>query len=148
MSTIRASPLLGRLVDLDVLDNEIIGVQALAISIGLSILQQALQELSGLDGPAGLAHTELLAYSPISMCILPIYASSHVDNNATSKSMVLASLACYVPCAVRPVLPAYRLIGTASLWCWTLSRYARARWSFQPLIAWAVSRVFLKEQRR
>lgn len=52
------------------------------------------------------------------------------------------------PWAVRPVLPPYRLIGTASLWLMTFSRKARARCSFIPLMAWAVSRVFLKLTRR
>ena len=61
MSTIRASPLLRRLVDLDVLDDEVVGVETLAVGIGLGVLQQALEELGGLDGPAGLAHAELLA---------------------------------------------------------------------------------------
>ena len=61
VGTVRASPLLGRLVDLDMLDDEVVRVQALAIGIGLGVLQQALEELGGLDGPAGLAHTELLA---------------------------------------------------------------------------------------
>jgi hypothetical protein len=49
---------------------------------------------------------------------------------------------------VRPVLPAYRRIGTASLCSLTFSRNCRARSSFQPLMAWAVSRVFLNETRR
>lgn len=53
-----------------------------------------------------------------------------------------------VPCAVRPVLPAYLLIGIASFNSCTFSRYFRARSNFQPLIACAVSRVFLNETRR
>lgn len=39
-------------------------------------------------------------------------------------------------------------MGTASFFSVTLLRKAMARWSFQPLIAWAVSLVFLKETRR
>ncbi len=53
-----------------------------------------------------------------------------------------------VPCAARPVPPAYLLIGTASLCSWTFSRNLTARCNFHPLIAWAVSRVFLKETRK
>lgn len=68
-----------------------------------------------------------------------LHASSHVAEVA---------FAPYVPWAVRPVLPAYLLMGTASTWPLTFSRYARARVSFQPLMAWAVSRVFLYETRR
>ena len=39
MSTICASPLLGRLVDLDVLDDEVVGIETLAIGIRLGILE-------------------------------------------------------------------------------------------------------------
>jgi hypothetical protein len=39
-------------------------------------------------------------------------------------------------------------MGTASFFSMTFSRKVWARWSFQPLIAWAVSRVFLNETRR
>ena len=70
MSTIRASPLLGRLVDLDVLDNEVVGIETLGIGIGLCVLEQRLQELCRLHRPASLRDTELLAYTqqnPISM---------------------------------------------------------------------------------
>ena len=61
MSTIRASPLLRRLVDLDVLDDEVVGIETLGIGIGLGILQQRLQELRRFHGPASLRDTELLA---------------------------------------------------------------------------------------
>lgn len=61
MSTVCASPLLGRLVDLDVLDNQVAGVQALGVGVGLGVLEQTEEELGGLDGPASLADAELLA---------------------------------------------------------------------------------------
>ena len=95
MSTVRPPPLLGRLVDLDVLDDQVAGVQTLGIRVGLGVLEQAEQELGGLDGPAGFADTELLAYSspkPISMCILN-YASSHMAMLCLSQSKTT----CYVP---------------------------------------------------
>jgi hypothetical protein len=44
--------------------------------------------------------------------------------------------------------PAYRRNGTASFFSLTFSRNVTARPSFQPLMAWAVSRVFLNETRR
>ena len=40
MSTVRASPLLRRLVDLDMLDNQIPRIKTLRIRIRLSILEQ------------------------------------------------------------------------------------------------------------
>lgn len=61
VSTVCASPLLRRLVDLDVLDDQVAGVEALGIGVGLGVLEQAEQELGRLDGPAGLADAELLA---------------------------------------------------------------------------------------
>jgi len=62
VSAVRASPLLRRLVDLDVLDDQVAGIQTLGIRVRLGVLQQAEQELSRLDGPAGPADAKLLAY--------------------------------------------------------------------------------------
>lgn len=61
MGTVCASALLGSLVDLDVLDNEGTGVEALGISVGLSVAEEDEDVLGGLGGPAGTGHTELLA---------------------------------------------------------------------------------------
>lgn len=63
MGTVCPSSLLGGLVDLDVLDNEGTGVEALGVGVGLSVLQETEQELGGLDGPSSTGDTELLAYS-------------------------------------------------------------------------------------
>ena len=61
MSAVGTSALVGGLVDLDVLDDEVAGVKTLGIGVGLSVLEQRKEELGGLDGPAGLANAELLA---------------------------------------------------------------------------------------
>ena len=61
MGTVCASPLLGGLVDLDVLDDQVAGIETLGVGVGLSVLEQTEKELGGLDGPAGLGDTELLA---------------------------------------------------------------------------------------
>lgn len=61
MSTVSAAATLGGLVDLDALDDQGAGVETLAIGVGLSVLEQINDVLSGLDGPAGLGDTELLA---------------------------------------------------------------------------------------
>jgi hypothetical protein len=61
VSTVCASPLLGRLVDLDVLDDQAAGVETFGVGVGLSVLEETEDELGGLDGPAGLGDTELLA---------------------------------------------------------------------------------------
>ena len=52
--TVRASPLLGCLVDLDVLDDQVGGIKTLGIGIGLCVLEEREQELGGLDWPSGL----------------------------------------------------------------------------------------------
>ena len=61
VSTVCPSALLGCLVDLDVLDNQVAGVKTLGIGVGLSVPEEAKDEVGGLDGPAGLGDTELLA---------------------------------------------------------------------------------------
>lgn len=61
MGTVGAAAALGSLVDLDVLDNKVASVETLAISVGLGVLQEINEELGGLDGPASLADTPLLA---------------------------------------------------------------------------------------
>jgi hypothetical protein len=62
VGTVSAPSLLGRLVDLDVLDDQVAGVQTLGVGVGLGVLEEADEDLSGLDGPAGLGDTESLAY--------------------------------------------------------------------------------------
>ena len=61
MGTVCPSPLLGGLVDLDVLDDQVTGVKTLGVGVGLGVLEEAEEELGGLGGPAGLGDTELLA---------------------------------------------------------------------------------------
>ena len=60
MGTVSAAAALGSLVDLDALDNQVAGVEALGVGVGLGVLQEVNEELGGLDGPAGLADTPLL----------------------------------------------------------------------------------------
>lgn len=61
MGTVCSSTLLGSLVDLDVLDDQVAGIQTLGISVGLSILEQTEQELGRLDGPSCAGDTPLLS---------------------------------------------------------------------------------------
>lgn len=62
MGTVCPAALLGRLVDLDVLDNQVGGVEALGVGVGLGVLEEREEELSALHGPAGLGDTESLAF--------------------------------------------------------------------------------------
>ena len=61
MGTVSAPALLGGLVDLDVLDDQVGGVETLGVGVGLSVLEETEKDLGGLDGPAGLGDTESLA---------------------------------------------------------------------------------------
>jgi hypothetical protein len=59
-----AAALLGGLVDLDVLDDQVAGVETLGVGVGLSVLEETEEELGRLDGPAGARDTPLLACLP------------------------------------------------------------------------------------
>ena len=61
MGTIRPSSLLGRLVDLDVLDDEVGGVEALCVGVRFGVFEQVEEVGGGLLGPAGFADAELFA---------------------------------------------------------------------------------------
>ena len=62
MGTVSPPALLGGLVDLDVLDDQVAGIETLGIGVGLGVLEETEQVLSGLDGPSSLRDTKLLAY--------------------------------------------------------------------------------------
>ena len=71
MGTVCASPLLGCLVDLDVLDDQVAGVETLGVGVGLGVLEEREEELAGLDWPAGPGNTEFLAWSVQMLVIVP-----------------------------------------------------------------------------
>lgn len=53
VSTVCASSLLRGLVDLDVPDDKVAGVEAFGIGVGLGVLQETEQEFGRLNGPTG-----------------------------------------------------------------------------------------------
>lgn len=61
VGTVSAAALLGGLVDLDVLDDQGTGVEALGVGVGLGVLQEVQKVLGRLEGPPGLGDTKLLA---------------------------------------------------------------------------------------
>lgn len=120
MSTVSAAATLGGLVNLNALDDQGGGVETLAIGVGLSVLEQIDDVLSGLDGPAGLGDTELLSCKPkiVSRCSTP-FTNFHPDRRSTASpisqeihplvsSMFSSSFQCisqwlsYIGDAVRP----------------------------------------------
>lgn len=60
MCAVSSATLVGSLVDLDVLDDEVAGVKTLGIGIGFSVLKETENEFGGLDGPSTLGGAELL----------------------------------------------------------------------------------------
>lgn len=62
VGTVSPASLLGSLVDLDVGDNEVGGVQSLHEGVRLSVAEETEKELGRLYRPAGTGDTELLSY--------------------------------------------------------------------------------------
>ena len=62
VGTVSAPSLLGRLVDLDVLDNQVAGVKTLGVGVGFGVLEKTKDDLSRLDRPASPGDTQSLAY--------------------------------------------------------------------------------------
>ncbi len=52
VSTVRATARLGCLLDDDVADDELLGLKALGLGVGLSVLEKGEEELDRLDGPS------------------------------------------------------------------------------------------------
>ena len=61
VSTVCATTLLGCLVDLDVLDDQIAGIKTLGVCVGFGVLEETEEELGRLDRPAGTRDTKLFA---------------------------------------------------------------------------------------
>jgi len=61
VGTVCSSTLLGGLVDLDVLDHQVAGIETLGISVGLGVLEQTEQELGRLNGPSCAGDTKCLS---------------------------------------------------------------------------------------
>lgn len=61
VGTVCSATLLRGLVDLDVLDDQVGGVESLGVGVGFGVLEQTEKEFGGLDWVAGLGDTELLA---------------------------------------------------------------------------------------
>lgn len=101
VGTVCPPTLLRGLVDLNVLDDQVAGVQTLGVGVGFSVLEQAEEELSALDGPAGLADTELLAcIAPHINMYVPFFKkfpSMHPRTWLDCDIPLQAETTCYVP---------------------------------------------------
>jgi hypothetical protein len=54
--------LLGCLVDLDVLDDQVSGIEALCVGVGFGVLEEREEEFGGFNGPAGFGNTKCFPY--------------------------------------------------------------------------------------
>lgn len=61
MGSVCSSSLLWCLVDLDVLDNQVIGVEALSIGVGFGVLEETEEEFGRLDWMTGFRDAKVLA---------------------------------------------------------------------------------------
>ena len=116
VSTVCSAALLRGLVDLDVLNDQVSGIETLGIGVCLCILEKAEEELGRLHRPASPSDAELLSYTektPLANWLKSKVHLLYVPFATIEYAQVEFNIG--VPCAARPVPPAYRLIGTASL---------------------------------
>lgn len=93
MGTISTTALLGRLVDLDVLHDQVAGIEALGIGVRFCVFEQAEEEFGGFLGPAGAGNAELFACTqlkPLAPSILHsapirVWQGSHSMGSSFSK---------------------------------------------------------------
>ena len=93
VGTVCSSSLFGGLVNLDVLDDQVAGIETFSVGVCLSVLEETEKELSGLDWPSGSGDTESLAYrQPVNTCLRLISTTlaqrSRTLCSATSSSSV------------------------------------------------------------
>jgi len=81
VSAVGASAHLGRAVDLNVLNNEMIRVQALELRVALSVLEHLKKKLGTLLGPATLGRTP----------VLRLRAAAHAASKAAEGHALLVS---------------------------------------------------------
>lgn len=101
MGAVSPSSLLGGLVDLDVLDDQVAGVETLDIGVGGGVLEETEKVLGRLSGPSSAGDTELLACSKsrlvsILISIIEtmrnrIAGRGNIDNSTTTKEKLKKS---------------------------------------------------------
>ncbi len=76
VSTVCAPPLFWGLVDLDVLDDQISGVETFGVGVGFGIFEKAKEEFGGFFGPAGFGDAELFT------CLVETFISDVLNNQS------------------------------------------------------------------
>ena len=75
------------------LDDEVAGVEALGVGVGLGVLQETDEELGGLDGPAGLGDTECLACCSGLLVFVLWKVAIRVIDNCDKQNMPITQIA-------------------------------------------------------
>jgi hypothetical protein len=93
MGTVCTSSLLWCLVDLDVLDDEVGGVEALGVGVGFGVLEEPEEELGRLNWPAGTGNAHLLAWR-VNMLVLALLISvcSHPPVLKVSPTLMIPNI--------------------------------------------------------
>lgn len=89
VSAVCSSPLFWGLVDLDVLDDEVGGVETFGVGVGFGVLEEVQEEGGGFDGVAGAGYAECFAYSGEKVSGLEV--GVEVENVVLSSSSELLS---------------------------------------------------------
>lgn len=113
VGTVSAPALLGGLVDLDVLDDQVGGIETLGVGVGLSVLEETEKDLGGLDGPAGLGDTERLACRSQSLPMQNLFHASAAQRS--SQSSPIPSLPLLFDIQILHVHPCVRNGGSLTL---------------------------------
>ena len=69
MSTVGTTALLRGLVHLDVLDDQVAGIEAFGVGVCFGVFEQTEEELGGFLGPARFGDAELFAFRESSMSV-------------------------------------------------------------------------------
>jgi hypothetical protein len=83
------------LVDLDVFDDQVAGIETLGIGVGLGVTEKSKEELGGLYGPAGTGDTERLSYNPKISALVQYPISFMVKSKSSSKTYPVRFFRCF-----------------------------------------------------
>jgi len=86
VSTVCSSTLLRGLVDLDVLNDQVAGIETLGVCVCLGVLEETKKELGGLDWPSSAGNTKLLAYNHIPSILLFASISEQIRTLCSTSS--------------------------------------------------------------
>jgi len=94
VGSVCSSSLLGCLVDLDVLDQQVVGVETLSIGVGFSVLEETKEEFGGLDWMSGFRNAKGLACIPSVLATMLLVSSVRLGYLSHQSAVTIASHEC------------------------------------------------------